>query len=58
MDDLAQVRMGENDQRDHQQVGEDEDEHEALPRRKLPVAVIATSASAAIGTEMYCETPK
>ena len=26
--------------------------------RKLPVAVIAISANAAIGTAMYCETPK
>ena len=27
-------------------------------KRKLPETVIATSATAAIGTERYCDTPK
>src|SRR5450631_3027437 len=31
---------------------------ERSQERKLPVTVIATSATAAIGTEMYCEAPK
>ena len=55
---VAEVRVREDRQRDHQEVRDDEDEHEPLPAAEAAGRGDRDQRSAASGTEMYLLTPK
>ena len=55
VDELPDVRMGHEEQRDDQKFANTNRNMTRSHTRKLPVVVIATSATAAIGTATYLD---